>query len=77
MTKKRPNECKFCTSRRCYDRIVTTLDPTIYDEIACGRHQDDLVDDARKHIPEGMKRSFISSSGDLRRGDPVPRPWVE
>ena len=63
---KRKNECLFCTSRKCYDRIVTK--GGTYDEVACRKHSNGLYDHAGLTAPGVLKR-FISSTGPLSRGD--------
>jgi ribosomal protein S18 len=68
---KRKDECLFCTSRSCYERVVSSEDGgQIYDEIACPRHQNELYKHSDEKAPKIMKH-FISSTGKLRRGEPV------
>ena len=62
---KRKNECLFCTSRSCYERVVSG-DKT-YDEIACPTHLKDLYKHSDLKAP-GVLKNFISSTGKLRRG---------
>ena len=70
---KRKDECLFCKSRSCSTRIVRLEEPA-YDEIACCRH----IGDLEKHSDEvlgshnGIMRCHISSTGRLKRGEPVP-----
>jgi len=70
---KRKDECLFCGRRSCSTRIVRLEEPA-YDEVACDIH----VEDLEKHSDEvlgshnGVMRCHISSSGRLKRGEPVP-----
>ena len=65
----RKGQCKFCTSRSCYTRIVT---PDLkYDEVACRRHIHELELDANKAL-NGALRCNESSTGKLYRGDGYP-----
>ena len=71
-TKTRPGECKFCTSRKCSTRIAT---PNMsFDEVACGRHIKDLysLSDDMLGKNNGVMRTHISSTGSLKRGEPLP-----
>lgn len=63
--KKRKNECLFCTSRKCRDRIYSK--DLSYDEVACDKHANRLYDHAGLTAPGVLKR-FISSTGPLSRG---------
>ena len=65
----RKDECKFCASRRCFVRIVTS--DLKYDEVACGTHTRDLELHADKTIA-GITRMHHSSSGALKRGEIYP-----
>ena len=65
---KSKRRCAFCTSRSCYDRVVTK--DMIFDEIACQRHQPALYRLSDIHLP-GVEKMFISSSGYMERGKPV------
>jgi hypothetical protein len=70
--KKRNDECLFCGKRSCSTRIVRLETPT-YDEIACDKH----IADLEKHSDEvlgsknGVMRCHITSSGRLKRGEPL------
>jgi predicted nucleic acid binding AN1-type Zn finger protein len=61
------NECLFCKNRFCYERVVTK--DMSYDEVACMKHVKDLHKHSDTTLPNVMK-SFISSSGVLKRGVP-------
>ena len=69
---KRKDECLFCSKRSCSVRIVRLKEP-IYDEIACNKH----ISDLEKHCDSilgqnnGVMRWHISSSGRVKRGEPV------
>lgn len=67
--RKRKDECLFCGSRSCYDRIVSADDGKTYDEIACREHSLDLYKHYRETAPLVLKY-FISSTGKLKRGEP-------
>ena len=61
----RPNQCRFCTSRKCHYRIVA-LDGS-FDELACpshARHLAALADD-RCSTPKNHQMSGFRT---LRRG---------
>lgn len=64
---KRIDECLFCTSRSCYERIVSSEDVgQAYDEIACLRH----IEKLRKHSDEtapNVMKIFNSSTGKQNR----------
>ena len=66
--KKRPNECLFCTSRRCYVHIYSSDAGKTYNEIACQKHTKELYKDADERAAGVLKR-FCESSGkqDRRR----------
>jgi hypothetical protein len=87
----RKDQCKFCTSRKCYERIVTP--DMSFDEVACRRHSKDLAYHANV-VLKGASRWNISSTGTMRRGErfeddatqsaekdapmtltDMPRPW--
>jgi len=69
MTKKRKDECLFCSSRSCYTRIVTSEDKgKLYDEIACPNHVFELEKHSDETVPKVM-RIFASSTARLKRGD--------
>jgi len=61
VTRRRSNQCRFCTSRRCRTRIVTLG----FDEIACSRHVRDLEALVDQHVL-GV-RLHQHSSEPLRR----------
>jgi hypothetical protein len=66
---KRKDECLFCSSRSCKERIVTSTDKgKAYDEIACIKYVKDLYAHSDKTVP-GTERIFRSSTGNQRRGD--------
>lgn len=67
--KKRKNECLFCTSRNCYDRVVSIDNGKTYDEIACRRHVLELDKHSDVKAP-GIIKHFIESTGRQRRGEP-------
>ena len=65
---KRKDECLFCTSRKCYERVVTSNDNgKLYDEIACREHVKELHKNSDKVID--VIKIFASSTGSVRRGD--------
>ncbi len=64
-TTKLKNECLFCRSRFCYERVVTK--DMSYDEVACRKHVKDLHKHSDETLP-GVVKSFISSTGVLKRG---------
>ena len=66
MPKKLKNECLFCKSRFCYERVVS-IDLT-YDEVSCIKHTKDLHKHSDENAPNIMKQ-FISSTGIQKRGD--------
>lgn len=64
----RKDQCLFCTSRKCYSRIVSTKDNgATYDEVACYKHAHDLDKHSDEKAP-GVMKLFISSTGTLKRG---------
>lgn len=65
---KSKRRCAFCTSRACYERVVTR--DMIFDEVACQRHQPVLYRLSDIHLP-GVGKMFISSTGYMERGKPV------
>ena len=67
-TGKLKNECLFCGSRFCYERVVS-LDLT-YDEVSCMKHIKDLHKHSDIVAPKVMKQ-FISSTGIQKRGNPL------
>ena len=67
--KKRKDECLFCTSRSCYERVVSSEDDgQTYDEISCDKHIKDLHKDSDNRAP-GIMKYFISSTGKQKRGE--------
>lgn len=61
---KATNECLFCKSRFCYERVVSQ--DMSYDEVACAKHVKDLY----KHsdiVAAGKIRSFISGTSIQKR----------
>jgi hypothetical protein len=67
-TGKLKNECLFCGSRFCYERVVS-LDFT-YDEVSCMKHIKELHKHSDIVAPKIMKQ-FISSTGIQKRGNPL------
>lgn len=70
MTQYKPTKsarrCAFCTSRSCYERVVT--EDMLFDEIACRRHVKALhrlSDNLQPDVP----KMFITSTGYLERGE--------
>lgn len=70
MKNKRKDQCQFCTSRRCHNRILRT-EPPVWDEVACNKHLDDAFEavDLALGVGTGITRSYISSTGFLKRGE--------
>ena len=67
---KRHNECAFCTSRKCHEHIFTTKDNgTLFNELACRNHIDELYELSSIKIPNGIIRMMKSSTGELSRRD--------
>lgn len=65
--KKRPNECLFCSSRKCHEHIYSGNDNgATYNEIACMKHRKDLHRHSERTAP-GVMRVFVSSTGLLNR----------
>ncbi len=62
---KLKNECLFCGSRFCYERVVS--EDMKYDEVACMKHVKDLHKHSDIVAPKIMK-SFISSTAIQKRG---------
>jgi len=68
--KKRKDECQFCTSRSCHNRIYRKEEPK-YDEVYCYKH----IREAEVKVDEilgrnnGISRTHQSSTGKLRRGE--------
>lgn len=70
--KNRKDECLCCNSRSCRTRIVR-LEAPAYDEIACKIHIDALEEHADEVLGRGngIYRHHISSTGNLKRGEPI------
>lgn len=68
---KATNECLFCGSRFCYERVVSSQDNgKIYDEVACRSH----VKDLHRHSDEtakGVMKFFISGNSIKKRKSPI------
>lgn len=64
---KLKNECLFCRSRFCYERVLS--DDGTYDEIACKKHVTKLYEHSDEVAPKIMK-TFISSTAIQKRGVP-------
>lgn len=62
---KATNECLFCGSRFCYNRIVAR--DGSYDEVSCYKHVSDMADHSDLAAPKIRKR-FITSSARQKRG---------
>lgn len=69
---KRKDECFFCKRRKCNDRIVSSEDyGKTFDEIACSNHIRTLEGYSDVKAP-GIIKLYISSTGQLKRGDISP-----
>lgn len=71
MSKKRKNECQFCTSRKCYAQIYRDEEPK-YDEVYCYKHADEAAEAADRVLGgrgSGIKRCHRSSSSPVSRGE--------
>lgn len=67
----RKDQCLFCYSRKCSNRIVSTEDNgKTYDEVACRKHFIDLEKDSDEKAPKVMKL-HISSTANLKRGENI------
>lgn len=65
---KRKDECLFCRSRRCNNRVISSVDNgETYDEIACSRHRRDLDNHADRTYT-GMK-IYMETTGAYKRGE--------
>ena len=65
----RKDQCLFCTSRKCPERVVSLYDKgKLYDEIACVKHIKELYKDSDDKAPKVMK-IFSSSTGRQKRSD--------
>jgi hypothetical protein len=67
---KRKDECLFCSSRNCHTRIYRREVP-IYDELACGKHIEELQNHADKVLGRrnGVYRNHVSGTGNYKRGE--------
>lgn len=68
-TKKRKDECQFCKSRFCYNRIYRYEIPR-YDEVFCNKHIEEGQNKADEVLGKrGSKvlRTHQSSTGKLSR----------
>jgi hypothetical protein len=65
--KRRSDECRFCTRRKCYNRIATR--DGSFDEIACPKHVDQLEQLAIETV-EG-DREHITGTEPLQRDQPI------
>lgn len=63
--KKRKDECTFCKSRKCHNRVVTFH--FSYDEIACKNHTQELSEHQAIHSI-GKKGIDIFSTKQVKRG---------
>ena len=72
----RKEQCLFCTSRKCYTRIVSTDNGKTYDEVACSKHTSDVEKHSDKAAPKIMKL-FMSSTGPLKRGEDISNSLKE
>lgn len=64
---KATNECLFCGSRFCYERVVSIYDNgATYDEVACRNHIEELYKDSDEKAPKVMK-SFITGHLQKRK----------
>ena len=69
----RRDQCRFCSSTRCYSRIVSLDRRVEWDEVACRKHAQQLETLVDQEIP-GVYRTHISSTDPLARG-PVDVDW--
>ena len=63
----RADQCRFCSSRRCYNRLVSIDRRHPWDELACRNHVRDLELLADKENPKAV-RIATQSTGRLSRG---------
>jgi len=71
--KKLINECQFCKSRFCYNRIVREEEPR-YDEVFCNKHIDEAEKESDRVLgAPGYKRAYISGTGIQKRGVPIKK----
>lgn len=67
----RTDQCKFCRSRKCNSRIVSSEDNgKTYDEVACSKHSSQLDKHSDEVAPKIMKL-FISGTGTYEHGDDI------
>lgn len=65
----RADQCKFCKSRNCHYRIVSSKDNgKTYDEVACSKHTHDLEKDSDEKAPRVMKIFQSVCGGTVKRG---------
>lgn len=67
--KKKTNECQFCKSICCYNRIYREETP-IYDEVFCDKHIEighHKADEILGGAGSGILRTHQSSTGRLKR----------
>lgn len=63
------NECQFCKSRWCYQRIYRE-EPPIYDEVYCEKHTveaENRADEILGGAGSKVYRTHQSSTGRLKR----------
>lgn len=71
----RADQCKFCKSRNCHYRIVSSNDNgKAYDEVACWKHSHDLDKDSDIVAPKVMKIFQSMVGGTLKRGVDIQHP---
>lgn len=68
-TKKRCDECLFCSSRTCHVRIVCKTASETFDEVACRAHVYELEAYADRTLPPSQMRTHTTSTDKLRRGE--------
>lgn len=66
----RKDKCLFCSSIKCYTRIVSCDDGKMYDEVACNKHSEALHKHSDEVAPNVMKM-FESGIIPLKRGEPL------
>jgi hypothetical protein len=72
---KRKDECLFCNSRSCYERLFSFVDGgKTYDEIACRQHVEDLYKHAYGRKTSGVRICSMSSTGKHKRGEAIDLP---
>lgn len=65
-TRKRADQCRFCSSCRCFYRIVAVS----FDELACREHVAELERFADAELPPGWPRNNVSSTSRMTRNRP-------